>query len=131
MFRRICKGNKQNGEPCRQAPLSESDFCFWHDPQHADDAEQARRLGGQRRRREKLTEGAYDLGDMESLVEIRRLVQIAMIDTLALENSVARNRTLLAAGLAFAKLKEVGEHEERLAAIEAALGPRLVKDRRR
>ena len=126
-----CRGISKGGDRCLARPLRDSDFCFWHDPDHADEAEQARRLGGQRRRREKVTEGAYDLGNMESVAEIRRLVQIAMLDTLALENSVARNRTLLAAGLAFARLKEVGDHEERLAAIEAALGPRLIKDRRR
>jgi Mg2+/Co2+ transporter CorC len=40
---------------------------------------------------------------------------------------VARNRTLIAGTLAAAKLLEVGEQEERLAAIEAALGPRVVR----
>jgi len=26
------------------------DFCFWHSPEHAEEAEEARRLGGLRRR---------------------------------------------------------------------------------
>ena len=58
---------------------------------------------------------------------LRRLLEIVTFDGLALENSVARGRLLLAAILAGAKLLEVGEHEERLEAIEAALGPRIVK----
>jgi hypothetical protein len=44
-----------------------------------------------------------------------------------LENSVARNRALFAGALAATKLLEVGEQEERLAAIEAALGPRVLR----
>jgi len=52
-------------------------------------------------------------------------------DALALENSVARGRLLLAAVLAGARLLEVGEMEERLVAVEAALGPRIVRPERR
>ena len=127
MLQRICQGNKQNGERCRQAPLADSEFCFWHDPDHAEEAEQARRLGGQRRRREKITEGAYEIEGIDALSLAERIVKIAIVDTLSLENSVNRNRTLISASIALAKLTEVGDQEERLAAVESALGPRLVK----
>ena len=127
MLQRICQGNKQNGERCRQAPLADSEFCFWHDPDHAEEAEQARRLGGQRRRREKITEGAYEIDGIDALSLAERIVKIAIVDTLSLENSVNRNRTLISASIALAKLTEVGDQEERLAAVESALGPRLVK----
>jgi len=127
LLQRICQGNKQNGERCRQAPLADSEFCFWHDPDHAEEAEQARRLGGQRRRREKITEGAYEIEGIDALSLAERIVKIAIVDTLSLENSVNRNRTLISASIALAKLTEVGEQEERLAAVESALGPRLVK----
>ena len=127
MLQRICRGNKQNGERCRQAPLADSEFCFWHDPDHAEEAEKARSLGGQRRRREKITEGAYEIDGIDALSLAERIVKIAIVDTLSLENSVNRNRTLISASIALAKLTEVGEQEERLAAVESALGPRLVK----
>jgi hypothetical protein len=107
--------------------LADSEFCFWHDPDHAEEAEQARRLGGQRRRREKITEGAYEIDGIDALSLAERIVKIAIVDTLSLENSVNRNRTLISASIALAKLTEVGEQEERLAAVESALGPRLVK----
>jgi hypothetical protein len=61
-------------------------------------------------------------------------VEIAALDALGLENSVPRVRALLSAAMAAAKLLEVGEMEERLEAIEAAIGPRALpspKDRRR
>jgi hypothetical protein len=107
--------------------MRDSDFCFWHDPDHAEEAEQARKLGGQRRRREKITEGAYDLQGLDTIEGIRRYLEVAMSDLMGLENSVARSRTLISGALAAAKLLEVGEMEERMQAVETALGPRVVK----
>jgi len=53
-----------------------------------------------------------------------------MLDLLSLENSVSRDRAIISGVLAAVKLVEVGEMEERLAAVEAALGPRVVTGRR-
>jgi hypothetical protein len=111
--------------------MRDSDLCFWHDPDHVAEAEQARRLGGQRRRREKITEGAYDLEGLDTLEGIRRLLSVALLDAVGLENSVARCRVIISGVQAAAKLLEVGEMEDRLAAVEAALGPRVVSQTRR
>ena len=59
------------------------------------------------------------------------MLEIAVLDALGLENSVARSRVLISGVLAGAKLLEVGEMEERMAAVEAALGPRVVAGKRR
>jgi hypothetical protein len=96
-----------------------------------EEAEKARTLGGQRRRREKITEGAYDLEGLDTVTAIRRVLEVALLDLMSMENSVARSRTLISGALAAAKLLEVGEQEERLQALEAALGPRVVKKGRR
>ncbi|MGB2694776.1 MAG: hypothetical protein WBD55_06255 [Dehalococcoidia bacterium] len=53
--------------------------------------------------------------------EIRRLVRIAVLDSLGLENSVSRARVLLSGAQVAAKLLEVGELEERVAKLEAAV----------
>lgn len=132
MSPRACKTVKEGGEVCRQAPLVDKEFCFWHDPDNATEAAEARRLGGLRRRREKTLAVAYDLDDrLDTVLKIRRLVEIAAFDTVGLENSTGRSRTLIAAAMAAAKLLEVGEVEERLAALEGALGPRLATSKRR
>ena len=47
--------------------------------------------------------------------------EIAVFDTLGLDNSLARSRTLIAAAQAAARLLEAGELEARIAALEAAL----------
>jgi hypothetical protein len=108
---RTCAFIKQGGERCRQAPLQGEDLCFWHHPEHAEKAEQARKLGGQRRRREKITAGVYDMEGLASIAALRRLLEVAMLDVLCLENSVARSRTIIAGVLAGTKLLEVGEME--------------------
>ena len=46
-----------------------------------------------------------------------RLLEIAAFDTLALENSLARSRTLVAVVVAGSHLLEVGELEARLTAL--------------
>jgi hypothetical protein len=123
---KTCRGIGNKGERCRALALRVSDFCVFHDPDHAEAVAEGRRLGGLRRRREGTLAAAYDFDGLLTVQELRRLLEIATLDTLSLENSVARNRTLMAGVQTAAKLLEVGEHEERLASIEAALGSRVI-----
>ncbi len=133
MSRRTCAGRTPDNQPCRQAPLREGQFCFWHDPENAPAAAEARRLGGQRRKREGTLSGAFEFSGLEGPQDLRRILEIAAYDALGLENSVARVRTLIALVQAGARLLEITEMEDRLRALEAAMGPRLqtVKEGRR
>ncbi len=106
---------------CQAAPLREGDHCFWHSPQHSEDVAEARRLGGLRRRREVAVSGAYELAGLQSVADIRRLLEIAVLDTLGLENSISRARTLAYLAMTAIKLLEVGEFEQRLTSLEAAI----------
>jgi hypothetical protein len=124
---RQCIASNERGEPCRQPPLLGGEHCFWHDPDHQQEAAEARRLGGMRRRRESTIVGAFEVGDLASVEELRRLLQIAVADTLSLENSIARNRTLGYLTQVGSVLLEKGEMEARLDELEATLAPRLVK----
>jgi hypothetical protein len=116
-----CTGSLPDGRQCRAWPLRGESFCLWHSPDREEEAAEARRLGGLRRRREKTVAGAYDFAGLGSIEAIRRILEIATIDVLGLENSIARARVLIAAVLAAAKLLETGELEERLAALEAVV----------
>jgi len=102
-----------------------------HSPEFAAEMQEARRLGGLRRRRERTVTSAYDIDGFASVAQLQRVLEIVIIDGLGLENSPARGRLLIAAVLAGAKLLEVGELAERLTNVEAALGPRLVARGRR
>ena len=123
-LKRLCQGTNEQGGACQQPPLVDRAYCFWHDPEHAEEAREARRLGGLRRRREHALSGAYDFEGLETVGDIRRLLYVAAVDSLALENSVARSRTLVAVAVAALKALETGELEQRLAALEAAVHSR-------
>ena len=113
---------------CQAAPVKDGDHCFWHSPEYAEDVAEARRLGGLRRRREVAVSGAYEVNGLETVGDLWRLLVIASLDTLGLENSIARARTLgYLVGVA-GKLLETGELEERLAALEAAHGQKTLPE---
>ncbi len=122
---RNCTFIKEDGTGCGAPRLTDGEFCFWHSPDHATERAEAARLGGLRRRREKTVAAAYDLEGLDGLQQVRRLVNIAALDTLGLENAVARNRTLAYLAMVLLKTLEVGELQERLEALEGAVIPRL------
>ena len=121
MPRSTCSFRKPNGQRCRAAPLTDQEYCFWHSPEHAEEVAEARRLGGFRKRREAAVIGAYDLEGLETVAGLRRLLEIAVVDTLGLENSVSRSRTLTYQVMVAAKLLETGELEQRIAFLEDAV----------
>ena len=115
MVGRACTFELPDGQPCRATPLRDEPYCFWHSPDHTDEAAEARRLGGLRRRREKTITTVYALDGLGTVDGIRRLLDIAVADALGLENSVARARVLIAAALAATRLLEVGQVDTRQA----------------
>ena len=121
MKHRGCMGFKANGQPCHAPKLQEGDYCLMHSPEHAEEMAEARRLGGLRRRREVAVSGAFDFVGLETVADIRRLLEVAVLDTLGMENSIARNRTLAYLATTAIKLLEVGELEQRLESLEAAV----------
>jgi hypothetical protein len=104
------------------APLRDRPYCFAHDPERAEEAADARRLGGLRRRKEGTIAVAYDLPGLDTVVGIRRLLDIVVTDGVGLDNGIARLRVLISTAVAAMNLLKVGELEERLAALEAVAG---------
>lgn len=124
LIRRRCADAKADGSPCAMAPLRDRPYCFSHDPERAEEAAEARRLGGLRRRREGTIAVAYDLPGLDTVGGIRRLLDIVVTDGVGLENSIARLRALISAAVAATNLLKVGELEDRLSALEAVVGHR-------
>jgi hypothetical protein len=117
---RPCAFVMPDGRSCRAGPQRERPYCFAHDPERAEGAAEARRLGGLRRRKEGTIAVAYDLPGLDTVDGIRRLLDIVVTDGLSLDNSLARLRTLISAATAATALLKTGELEDRLAALEAA-----------
>jgi hypothetical protein len=124
---RTCKAKNERGEPCRQAPLVDGDFCFWHDPAYEKEATDARRVGGANHKKEQMLQGIYAVDGLESSEEIRRVLDLALVGELALDNSHNRSRVLVQIASAAARLLEVTELQRRVEALESMLVPRLAQ----
>ena len=118
---RKCAGINEHGVRCRQAPLLESKYCFWHDPGHKKEAAEARRLGGLNRRRERRVQATYDVDGLATSDQIRRVLEVALMSELRLTDSHNRSRVLIAVAAAAARLLETSDLEIRLSTLENAL----------
>ena len=116
--RPACRALKQNGRPCRAPALRAGSACFWHAPESTEAAAEARRLGGLRRRREGTVGGAYALEGFRTGADLQRVLELALADTLELENSIARTRALTHLVAVAARVKETSEFEARMRALE-------------
>jgi hypothetical protein len=128
MVGRACSYQMPDGRACRATPLREQPFCFWHTPEREEDATEARRMGGLHRRKKRTVATIYGFGGLRSIEDHQALLETVVIETMALENSIARNNTVTRMILAGAKLIELGDLAGRIAAIEAALGPKRRSD---
>jgi hypothetical protein len=120
MSARGCTATLPDGRQCRATVLRDAAFCVFHDPDHADEVAEARRLGGLHRRREQTLANAYEfrgLGDAEA---IRRLLEIAAYDCLGQEPSATRVRLVVAVCEAATRLLGPGDLDKRPATLEAA-----------
>jgi hypothetical protein len=118
---RGCVFRSPEGKFCQAPPLRDSNYCLMHSPEHAEEVKEARRLGGLRRKREATVLGAYDFSGLDTLEGIIRLLQLVAIDTLGMENSASRNRTLIYLSMVALKALEVGNLEERIKSLEQAV----------
>lgn len=126
-MRRHCATSTPDGRPCGAYPLRDGPYCFVHDPDRAADVDDARRLGGHRRKREGTLAIVYDLGGLDDVEASRRMLEIALADALSLDNGLGRVRVLIAIASARLRLHEVGELEAHIDALRAALGRRWLR----
>src|SRR5947209_1552194 len=72
-------------------------------------------------RREHTVTGDYDFQGLDSVPAIRRLLEIAALDALGLDNSLGRVRSIVAVVGAATSLLRTGELESRIETLESAL----------
>jgi hypothetical protein len=113
-----CKAKTRTGKPCRMRPLKGSDFCFNHSPEAAAQRAAARKRGGEARHNERAGDPAAIPQQINSIQDARRILDFVKDELLVLDNTIARNRALIALHDSIAKSIEIGELEERLKALE-------------
>ena len=124
MVGRGCTYEMVDGRSCRATPLRDAPFCFWHSPDTADELAEARRTGGYHRRKKRTVAAVYGFNGLRTIEDNQVLLETIAVETLALENSIARNGPLTRIVVAGAKLIELGDLTTRLAALEAAVTAR-------
>jgi len=128
MVGRACSYQMPDGRACRATPLRDQPFCFWHSPETSEDLTEARRMGGLHRRKKRTVATIYGFGGLRSIEDHQALLETVVIESMTLENSIARNSAVTRMIATGAKLIELGDLAARIAAIEAALAPRRRAD---
>ena len=82
------------------------------------EVQEARRLGGLRRKREATLFTAYDLLPLNTAAGIQRLIELIMTDTVGMESGIARNRLLISLALAALDALKTSELEQRVITLE-------------
>lgn len=124
MAGRACTFVMPDGRTCRATPLRDAPFCFWHSPDTADELAEARRTGGFHRRKKRSIATVYGFNGLRTIEDNQVLLETIMVETLALENSIARNGALTRIVVAASKLIELADLSSRVAALEATVAAR-------
>ncbi len=116
--RRACRGMRADGEECRSVVVARSGWCFTHDPNKADERNEARRRGGA---------GSSNVARLRRHLGPSQLGSIFTRLEEALEElhtgRLSPNRASAMASVARAMVTvlQAGELEERIQAIEERL----------
>jgi len=78
-------------------------------------------MGGLHRRKKRTVATIYGFGGLRSIEDHQALLETISVETLALENSIARNRAVGGFIAIGAKLLELGDLAARVSALEARL----------
>ena len=115
-----CAATTKAGKPCLGWVVGTSEYCFAHNPEMAAQRAIARSKGGKARQGRNL--GIVGDAGMLSIAtpgDVLDVIRGAIRDTLTLENSIARGRTIgYLAGQIF-KAFEMTELESRISELEA------------
>ena len=116
-----CAATNAAGSPCSAQPVRPDGFCYWHAPAVAAERAAARRKGGANRSNTARAKRQLPAGVLTA-DELRGLVGLTIRGVLTnrIEPGVGNSVANLAR--AYLAVTEATEHEERLAALEAAAG---------
>lgn len=116
--RPVCAATKTDGSPCRAYARVGRPFCTMHDPEHAEAMRAARSAGGVSRS----TPAPADPISLGTIADQLAALETTIDRVRAGQESLGVARLVLY-GISLARpLVELGELEERLAALEAAMG---------
>jgi hypothetical protein len=117
-----CKAITKDGTPCQAYALAGSDYCFHHDPAQSAQRCEARSKGGHARHgRHVGPVGQAEPVELDTMADVAALLRHVINDTLKLENSLQRARTIGYLSGLFLKALDMAALEQRVIALEHAL----------
>ncbi|MCK4314827.1 MAG: hypothetical protein KAX24_03560 [Anaerolineae bacterium] len=120
-----CQAITKNGTPCQAYALDGSDYCFHHDPAQAARRRAARSKGGLARHGRHIGPvGQAEPVELDTMADVATLLRQAINDTLNLENSLQRARTIGYLSGLFIKALDMAALEQRVIALERTLESR-------
>ena len=128
-----CTAKTKNGQPCKAHALTNSQFCFAHDPTNAAVRAAAHSAGGRARHGRTIGQPTQPSEPVKlaSIADVIKLLESEVNTVLGLEVSLSRAQTIARLALAFVKCFEVSEVTQRLAAIEWALSQRAKEEKQK
>lgn len=114
-----CKTKTAAGQPCKMQAMKGKQYCFTHDPAQGAKRAQARKRGGENRFTPHFANASQLPADVSTLQEARQILAYTLAEVSGMDNSIARARVLLSLFDSFIKSIEIGELEQRIAALEA------------
>jgi hypothetical protein len=119
-IKKPCQAKKPDGSSCQAAALPGSDFCFFHDPNRADERREANAAGGRQGKMKTLSADAPDV-KVETCQDVVRLISetINQVRKGDLDPRVANAIGYLANVLI--KAAEQGDLEKRVEDLEAVV----------
>jgi hypothetical protein len=130
MNARKCQATTQDGRECQAYAVEGSDYCFFHDPERAAESRLARSKGGSARHGRLIGPvGQAEPVELQSMADVAALLQQTINDTLQLENSLYRSRTLGYLAGYYIRALDMAALERRVAALEYALKQRKAAQR--
>lgn len=116
-----CKGKTKSGKPCGMQTKAGGKYCFTHDPARAKERIEARKRGG----RAQATPHAGIMSSIPEKIttisEARTILDYTLAELIVMDNSIPRARALLSLFDSHVKAFEIGQLEERIAALELLL----------
>ena len=119
-----CTANTTQGGKCKAQALQGGRYCFTHDPASGKARAKARKLGGERNRTNHGGNPESLPATVATIAQATKILDYTLAEIIPMENSIARGRLLIALVAGYINAFEIGELENRLAAIETALKAR-------
>lgn len=122
MNARKCQATTQDGAPCQAYAVEGSDYCFFHDPERAVERRLACSKGGGARHGRLIGPvGQAEPVQLQSMADVAALLRQTINDTLQLENSLHRSRTLGYLAGQYIRALDMAALQRRVTALEYTL----------